>query len=54
MQEERTVQDLTENSEALSESQEVVLEWEKHRKWLLFSAYFGKNALSQEGGRILY
>ena len=54
MQKERTVQEIAENSEALSEVQEVVLEWERYRKWPLFSAYFGKNALSQEGGRILY
>ena len=54
MQENLNVQEIAENSEALSEVQEVVLEWERYRKWPLFSAYFGKNALSQEGGRILY
>ena len=54
MQEERTVQDLTEKSEALSESQEMISEWKKGGKWSLFDAYFGKNALSQEGSRILY
>ena len=54
MQENLNVQEIAENSEALSEVQEVVLEWERYRKWPLFSAYFGKYALSQKGGRILY
>ena len=54
MQEEFTVQELAENSEAVSKFQKVVLEWEKYRKWPLYSAYFGKNALPQESGRVLY
>lgn len=54
MQENLNVQKIAENSEALSEVQEVVLEWERYRKWPLFDAYFGENALSQEGSRILY
>lgn len=54
MPEELTMQEFAENSEALSEVQEVVLEWEKYRKWPLYSACFGKYALSQKGGRVLY
>lgn len=53
MQENLNVQEIAENSEALSNIIEL-LQTCKFRKWPLFDAYFGENALSQEGSRVLY